>query len=407
MSDTSSKPVEIGVVLQGGGALGAYECGAMNALLELMDEFTGEGREIVLKVVTGVSIGSINAACVVGAKNGADARARLDALWDDLTLQAPPFWMAAAQRDLAYFGLPGFYTPRPDFWTAPTWTYLYDTRPLLATLARHVDFAALNASETTLVVTAVEVVTGELRPFASKAIGKVPATKIEPRHVLASGSLPPAFPWTEIDGIPYWDGGIVDNTPLGLAIDAFSTDPDVERMLVVMNLYPLRARLPRNLAGVEDRMHELSYGNRMRQDHHTARRINALVETVEDLAALVAPDELDDRLRARLDEARRYKVVDAIVNVDFQDPAVTLVPGAQAAADDKDGMRDFSPDTVHRRRRDGFRFAEDVLRPAFENLWRTPEERGRAVIGSRKIAAGRPKPARRAQRSALDDKEPS
>jgi hypothetical protein len=207
--------------------------------------------------------------------------------------------------------------------------------------------------------------------------------------------------------MPYWDGGIVDNTPLGLAIDAFSTDPDVERMLVVMNLYPLRARLPRNLAGVEDRMHELSYGNRMRQDHHTARRINALVETVEDLAALVAPDALDDRLRARLDEARRYKVVDAIVNVDFQDPAVTLVPGAQAAADDKDGMRDFSPDTVHRRRRDGFRFAEDVLRPAFENLWRTPERRGRAVIGNRKIAAGRPKPARRAQRSALDDKEPS
>ena len=406
MSKTSSRPLEIGVVLQGGGALGAYECGAMNALLELMDEFAADGHEIVLKVVTGVSIGSINAACVVGAKNGTDARARLDALWDDLTLQAPPFWFSAAQRDLAYFGLPGFYTPRPDFWTAPTWTYVYDTRPLLATLARHVDFAALNASETALVVTAVEVVTGELRPFASKVIGKVPATKIEPRHVLASGSLPPAFPWTEIDGMPYWDGGIVDNTPLGLAIDAFSADPDVERMLVVMNLYPLRARLPRNLAGVEDRMHELRYGSRMRQDHDTARRINALVETVEDLAALVAPEALDDRLRARLDEARRYKVVDAIVNVDFQDPAVTLVPAAQTAADDKDGMRDFSPDTVHRRRRDGFRFAEDVLRPAFENLWRTPDEES-AVIGSRKIAAGRPKPARRAQRSALDDKEPS
>jgi hypothetical protein len=98
------------------------------------------------------------------------------------------------------------------------------------------------------------------------------------------------------------------------------------------------------------------------------------VETVEDLAALVAPDALDDRLRARLDEARRYKVIDAIVNVDFQDPAVTLVPAAQAAADDKDGMRDFSPDTVRRRRRDGFRFADDVLRPAFENLWRAPAE---------------------------------
>ena len=84
--------------------LGAYECGALNALLELMDEFAAQGHDIVLKAVTGVSIGSINVACVVGAKTRADARARLDALWDDLMLEAPPFWMAAAQRDLAYLG---------------------------------------------------------------------------------------------------------------------------------------------------------------------------------------------------------------------------------------------------------------------------------------------------------------
>src|SRR6266851_5249879 len=125
MSASSNRLVEVGVVLQGGGALGAYECGALNALLELMDEFAEQGRRIALKVVTGVSIGSINAACVVGAKSNADARARLNALWDDLTLETPPFWMQAAQRDLAYFGLPGFYVPRPDFWTAPTWTYVY------------------------------------------------------------------------------------------------------------------------------------------------------------------------------------------------------------------------------------------------------------------------------------------
>jgi predicted acylesterase/phospholipase RssA len=305
----SSKNLEIGVVLQGGGALGAYECGALNALLELMDEFAAQGHETVLKVVTGVSIGSINAACVVGAKSNADARARLNALWDDLTLETPPFWSHAAQRDLAYFGLPGFYVPRPDFWTAPTWTYVYDTRPLLVTLGRHVDFAALNASATAFAVTAVEVVTGTLRAFVNQPLGKVPATKIEPRHVLASGSLPPGFPWTEIDGMPHWDGGLVDNTPLGLAIDAFSTDPDIDRMLVVVNLYPLRARLPRNLAAVEDRVHELSFGNRLRQDHDTARRINALVETIDDLAALVPPDGLDDRLRARLHEARRYKII--------------------------------------------------------------------------------------------------
>jgi NTE family protein len=369
MPETPSRPVEVGVVLQGGGALGAYECGALDALLELMDEFTAQGREIVLKVVTGVSIGSINAACVVGAKTRSDARARLNALWDDLMLEAPPFWMTAAQRDLAYFGLPGFYAPRSDFWTVPTWTYVYDTRPLLVTLGRHVDFAALNASPTVFVVTAVEVVTGALRPFSNRPLRNLPATKIEPRHVLASGSLPPGFPWTEIDGMPYWDGGIVDNTPLGLAIDAFSADAAVDRMLVVMNLYPLRARLPRNLAAVEDRLHELSFGNRLRQDHDTARRINALVETIEELAAKVAPDDRSEWLNARLDEARRYKIIDAIVNIDMQDPAATLVPSAQNPADDKDGMRDFSPDTVRRRRRDGFKFAQDILRPAFENRW--------------------------------------
>ena len=370
MSEPASKRLEVGVVLQGGGALGAYECGALNALLELMDEFAAHGHEIELKVVTGVSIGSINAACVVGANTRNDARARLDALWDDLTLQAPPFWMRAAQRDLAYFGLPGFYAPRPDFWTAPSWTYLYDTRPLLATLARHVDFNALNASPIAFAVTAVELVTGTLRIFANRPLGGVPATRIEPRHVLASGSLPPGFPWTEIDGMPYWDGGLVDNTPLGTAIDAFSTASDVDRMLVVMNLYPLRARLPRNLAGVEDRMHELSFGNRVRQDHDSARRINALVETIDELAAKVAPDDRSGWLNARLDEARRYKVIDCIVNIDMQDPSATLVPAAQNPADDKDGMRDFSPETVARRRRDGSKFAHDILRPAFENRFR-------------------------------------
>ena len=178
------------------------------------------------------------------------------------------------------------------------------------------------------------------------------------------------------------------------------TNPWKERPDAVIHFAEQRAA-PYSMKS--DRHKNYTVNNNVTATHNL---LNALVETVEDLAALVAPDAIDDRLRARLDEARRYKVVDAIVNVDFQDPAVTLVPAAQAAADDKDGMRDFSPDTVHRRRRDGFRFAEDVLRPAFENLWRTPEE-GRAVIGSRKIAAGRPKPARRAQRSALDDKEPS
>jgi len=96
-----TKATEIGLVLQGGGALGAYEYGAITALLELIDEAAGKGRAVSLKAVTGVSIGAINAACVVGAATRTDARRRLASLWNDLVLETPVFWPRAARRDLA------------------------------------------------------------------------------------------------------------------------------------------------------------------------------------------------------------------------------------------------------------------------------------------------------------------
>ena len=122
-------------------------------------------------------------------------------------------------------------------------------------------------------------------------------------------------------------------------------------------------------------MHELSYGNRMRQDHamRTAHQC-AGGDHRRPRRTGGAGGARSAGCRPVWTRLRRYKVLDAIVNIDMQDPAVTLVPSAQTTADDKDGMRDFSPDTVHRRRRDGFKFAQDILRPAFENLWRVPDD---------------------------------
>jgi predicted acylesterase/phospholipase RssA len=256
-----AKATEIGLVLQGGGALGAYEYGAITALLELIDKAIGKGHAVSLKAVTGVSIGAINAACVVGAASRTDARRRLASLWNDLVLETPMFWPRQARRDLALYGLPNFYSLRADMLSFATWTHVYDTRPLLPTLTRHVDFAELNASDTVFVVTAVDVESGVLRRFSNKKLDKTERTSIEPHHVLASGSLPPQFPWTEIkegsDARRYWDGGIVDNTPLTDAIDAFSVDKDVRRLLVVMNLFPQGARLPTTLFEVTERVDEL------------------------------------------------------------------------------------------------------------------------------------------------------
>jgi predicted acylesterase/phospholipase RssA len=372
MVEATKLKVEIGLALQGGGALGAYEWGAATALLELMDAAEGLGHAIALKCVAGVSVGAINAACIVGAASRADACRRLAALWDDLTLDSPSFWPQQARRDLSLFGLPGFYAPRYDLWAFPTWTSYYDTKQLIATLDRDIDFAALNASDTAFVATAVDVESGELRRFRNVAAAARdpdgdPPVEIEPRHILASGSLPPQFPWTKIGQRRYWDGGIIDNTPLGDVIDAFTPGDDVDRLLIAMNLYPLRGRIPTNLAEVEDRIHEIERGNRMRQDRRAARRVNALIETIEELAALVPKDSLDVRLKARLDEAELCKIIDAITEIDFQDSGSGPEPSQQAAFDDQFGLRDFSGATIAHRRHLGYARARKKLVPLFEN----------------------------------------
>jgi predicted acylesterase/phospholipase RssA len=365
MADAAVKGIEIGVVLQGGGALGAYECGGMAALLELMDIARASGRAIELKAVTGVSIGAINAACVVGAKDFADSRKRIEALWDDLTLLAPDFWPRQAQRDLSLFGLPGFYWPRSDLANVSNWTSYYDTSSLRATLEKHVNFVSLNDSQTVFVIGAVDVESGEITRFANRSIEGEPPPEcgpILPDHILASSSLPPQFPWTTVKRRHYWDGGLVDNAPLGDAIDAFSHGKDVERVLVVMDVYPLSAPRPRRMTDVNDRVHELCFGNRVRQDHQTAERINAFVRTIDELAALVPDGKLDGDLKRRVDWARDFKTIE-VIDIDMQSPTVEGRPRPQHASDGEFGLRDFSAATVRHRRDVGYRLTREKLMP--------------------------------------------
>jgi NTE family protein len=356
-AETPTK-MEIGLVLQGGGALGAYEWGAITALLDVIDEAIGNGRDIELRVVTGVSIGAINAACVVGARDRADARSRLAAIWGDFAIDLP-YMPASANRDLALYQVPHFYTYRSDLITAPTWTYLYETHQLLETLSQCVDFAALNANKTAFVITAVDVESGVLTRFSNQKVGDTEPTTIEPHHVLASGSIPPQFPWTDISGTDgklhhYWDGGIVDNTPLGDAIDAFTPDPAVTRLLVVMNLFPQTASLPRSLTQVNERLDQLRFGNRLRQDASTARQMNALIATIQDLAALISAP-LPDLLQKSVDKAKSYKLV-KLVEVSLAADTVT---------DDPNSFRDFSRAGITTRREAGRRIALSALRDTF------------------------------------------
>jgi NTE family protein len=342
--------MEIGLILQGGGALGAYEWGGILALFDLMDEAARAGRQVTLRVVTGVSIGAINAACVVGASDRSDARRRLGALWNDFMIKAPAFVPAAMTSNVALYEVPHFYRFSPSW----NFTYLYQTKALLKTLSEHVDFAALNASSTAFVVTAVEVKSGQLTWFANRRVGEIAPITIEPRHVLASGSLAPQFPWTQIgdgeEACHYWDGGLVDNTPLGAAIDALDADANVAKLLVVMNLFPLQSTLPNSYTEVSQRVDQLRFGNRLRQDASTARQFNELISVIERLAALVPqlPPGLSDLLTT-------YKVVEPI--------EISLGPAD--SLNDPYGFHDFSQQGIEARRDRGKAITAAKLRPFF------------------------------------------
>jgi NTE family protein len=231
---------------------------------------------------------------------------------------------------------------------------------LLQTLSDHVDFNALNANKTAFVITAVDVESGVLTRFTNQKVGDTDPTTIEPHHVLASGSIPPQFPWTDISASDntvhhYWDGGIVDNTPLGDAIDAFSSDPGVTRLLVIMNLFPQTASLPRSLTQVNERLDQLRFGNRLRQDSSTARQMNALIATIQDLSALLS-GPLPEDLQKRVDKANAYKLVKLI--------EISLT--ADAVSDDPNSFRDFSREGIVARRDAGRRIALSALRTTFQ-----------------------------------------
>jgi NTE family protein len=264
--------VHTAVVLQGGGALGAYEYGVLRALYEQRPGFKPVA-------VAGISIGAITAAVLGGART--DPVSALDRLWrEKLTVAPPPFTWFPPQLDraLAVLGNPGMYRLQAALLTAPwTVTSVYDTGPLRQTLADLVDQETLNDEETRVVVGATNVGTGEMEFFDSRRPGGLTF-----EHVAASGSLPPSFPMTQIDGSWYWDGGIFSNTPLSPAINALEEaaggDPAAERELIVVELFPMAAAIPQSLQDVVQRMVQLQYTSRLRVDEAFFDKIDRFVD---------------------------------------------------------------------------------------------------------------------------------
>ncbi|AYH44987.1 FAD-dependent oxidoreductase [Azoarcus sp. DN11] len=277
-------------ILQGGGAFGAFECGAVRAL---------EESDVRPDVVAGVSIGAFNGAIIAG--NPDHAAAALTAFWNDLATATPALPDENLRRQIAcgqiaLFGVPQFFQPR---WFLPMlspeqlpnrWFSLYDTAPAVKLLEKYVDFSKLRSSPTRLMVSAVDVQTSELVVFDSYVDDLTPA------HIIASGSLPLGFPWTTIDGKHYWDGGIVSNSPLDLVVQRCGS---AGKRVFIIDLFPgKRNAMPANLVEAMARQSEILYCERVRSDLSTRELVNDFRRLVDEIVAEL-PAATAERIRHR------------------------------------------------------------------------------------------------------------
>src|SRR5499425_2046145 len=306
---TQRPPFErVALILQGGGALGAYQAGVYQALAE---------AKLHPNWVAGISIGAINAAIIAG--NASHKRVdRLRDFWETVStspLGIPYYKSIELQNALVHhlvnqgravnillFGAPNFFTPRVPpvtLWPAgtPDKASYYDTAPLKATLERLVDFDRINAGSMRFSVGAVNVGTGNFAYFDTTT------DRIRPEHVMASGSLPPGFAATEVDGEYYWDGGLVSNTPLQWALDS---QPRKDTLAFQIDLWSARGALPHDLTEVDVRHKDIVYSSRTRaatDQYKEAQNVRiAIANFMKQLPDEFRNSEEAKRLRQEADE---------------------------------------------------------------------------------------------------------
>lgn len=284
------------LVLQGGGALGAYQAGVFEALESVYREPAW---------VAGISIGAINSALIVG--NPPELRlSRLREFWEQVSSSMPlpllfpelpvrALLHQASANQGALFGVPGFFAPRiPPAPLQPRGTpgaiSFYDTTPLQQTLNRLVDFDRINEGPVRLSVGAVNVRSGNFQYFDSARMARA-GQRIDARHIMASGALPPGFPPVEIDGEYYWDGGLVSNTPLNYVLE----QPGRQRRVIFqVDLFPARGGLPATLDEVAEREKDIRFSSRTRLNTSRETERQRLGRAAQRLLAKLPAELRDD-----------------------------------------------------------------------------------------------------------------
>jgi NTE family protein len=347
----------VALVLQGGGALGAYQAGVYEAFAE---------AGIEPDWFAGVSIGAINAAIIAG--NPPHRRVeRLHEFWTQVTTNRLWPWFGdagakfvkgetarnllnqvSANLGLAH-GANGFFTARMVTpWLQPGGTIeatsFYDTRELKRTLERLVDFDRLNTGTTRLSVGAVNVRSGNFVYFDTTT------HTISPEHIMASGALPPGLPAIEIEGEHYWDGGLVSNTPLQWVVDGV---PRRDTLAFQVDLWSARGEFPRNVLEVITREKEIRYSSRTRAGTDQFKHIQRLRRAVAGLLEKL-PEELKHSPEAKVLSTAADRKVYNIIHL--------IYPAKHYEGHSKD--YDFSRLSMEEHWRAGYHDARRTLRHA-------------------------------------------
>jgi NTE family protein len=340
-----SLPGEIVLVLQGGGALGSYQVGVYQALHE---------AGIEPDWIIGTSIGAINASLIAG--NAPEQRlSRLTEFWK--RMEQNPAWqlreiLSGFSDGLAYWstiahGIPGFFRPNPLAHLGESYPLgaeragYYSTAPLEATLSELSDFDRLNSGRPRLTVGAAHVRTSQMRYFDSRD------GKLDVRHIMASGALPPAFPAVRIDGELYWDGGILSNTPTEVVFD---DNPRKDSLIFAVHLWNTHGAEPTTMAEVFNRQKDVQYSSRIMSHIARQQQAHRLRHVINQLAARLPEAERND---PEVRELTGYGCQTRMHVVQL------LAPQLDRETHTKD--IDFSPGGIKKRRELGYAHTKIVL----------------------------------------------
>lgn len=300
------------LVLQGGGSLGAYECGVFKALVK---------HGLQFDIVSGTSIGAVNAGIVAGSRSGMP-EADLENFWLDLAETATPLFLPDGLRAImssyysAFYGNPNMFSPvwMPTFYQQSgsdnigkvfpsfAWpAHLYDLEALRKTLERYIDFAKLNNrhNKPRLIVSATDIQSSEAVVFDTASIDNIDAG-----HLVACAGFPfYGIAWTEKDGKYLWDGALLSNTPLREVIDS---SPKRDKKVYIVNLFPrIQQELPRNMLDIWHRARDIMFTEKTHQNIRISKVISRYLLLLTEMHDIIVNVELNEEMHTRFMKIER------------------------------------------------------------------------------------------------------